>query len=280
MLTVNAKELRVQGFTVVRGFCDRASCRAAREAIDAYLGTASAERVPVPKEELGHNGGSGGFTHVVSHPNPILSSMAHYLPQLASVHAASLASEPEHMCLNGQHFIRTDPSDVAPGAKNWHVDNCFLPRHEAATPRRVYTRSILALNKIEKGGAAVMFLPSGVAAARNVVARMVAEQGEDAYDPRDWLPPLQRELIVQDNDPNGSGRGKVLAVRSAGLQPPVECLMDEGDLVIFDAMSLHTASSCSNGNARYVLTSSFHDARALEMPHKLYAAAMRHLRPM
>lgn len=189
--------------------------------------------------------------------------MAHYLPQLADAHAASLASKSEHMCLNGQHFIRTDPSDAAPGAKNWHIDNCFLPRHEDATPRRVYTRSILALNKIEQGGAAVMFSPGGVGAARNVVARMVAEHGEDAYDPREWLPPLQRELIVQNNErKDGSGRGKALAVGSAagggGLRPPVECLMDEGDLVIFDAMSLHTASNCSNGHARYLLRITYH----------------------
>ena len=233
-----------------------------------FLGP-SAEKSRVAAQDLGHNGSTGGFTHVVSHPSPLLSIMAHYLPQLADAHAASLASKPERMCLNGQHFIRTDPSDAAPGAKNWHIDNCFLSRHEDATPRRVYTRSILALNKIEQGGAAVMFSPGGVGAARNIVARMVAEHGEDAYDPREWLPPLQKELIVQNNELNSSGRGKVLATGSVGLHPPVECLMAEGDLVIFDAMSLHTASNCSNGHARYVLTSSFHDARALEMPHKL-----------
>lgn len=66
---------------------------------------------------------------------------------------------------------------------------------------------------------------------------------------------------------------------------------------MFDAMCLHSLSDCTNGplqpdkhahtpviillinvaqlaaaagTARYVLTSSFHDDRALEMPHKLY----------
>ena len=138
----------------------------------------------------------------------------------------------------------------------------------------MYTRSILALNKIESGGAAVMFSPGGIGAARDVVARFVAEQGEEAYDPRDWLAPLQRELIAQDAEsPSDSGRGTALA-EGVGLAADVECLMEvmllryrsgtapqslfltrvleqEGDLVIFDAMSLHTASTCSNGRARY-----------------------------
>ena len=116
-----------------------------------------------------------------------------------------------------------------------------------------------------------MFSPGGIGAARDVVARFVAEQGEEAYDPRDWLAPLQRELIAQDAEsPSDSGRGTALA-EGVGLAADVECLMEvrrsasqpvsqslltrvleqEGDLVIFDAMSLHTASTCSNGRARY-----------------------------
>ena len=31
---------------------------------------------------------------------------------------ASLASDAAHMCLNGQHFIRTDPSDAPPGGRS------------------------------------------------------------------------------------------------------------------------------------------------------------------
>eukprot|EP01045_Picozoa_sp_COSAG04_P025559 COSAG04_NODE_3376_length_2875_cov_1.748199_3_plen_252_part_00 len=239
-------ELRSQGFAVVKGFLDAASCRAARAAIDGYLGP-HAEKAPVDKKELGHNGNSGGFTHVVSHPNPLLATVAHVLPALAEVHAASLSSDPAHMCLNGQHFIRTDPNpDAPPGAKNWHIgkcsrplwvfcrslkssgctDNCFLPVHEESRPRRVYTRSILALNKIESGGAAVMFSPGGIGAARDVVSRFVAEQGEEAYDPREWLAPLQRELIAQDaQSPSDSGRGTALA-EGVGLAADVECLME------------------------------------------------------
>ena len=92
----------------------------------------------------------------------------------------------------------------------------------------MYTRSILALNKIESGGAAVMFSPGGIGAARDVVARFVAEQGEEAYDPRDWLAPLQRELIAQDaQSPSDSGRGTALA-EGVGLAADVECLMEVG----------------------------------------------------
>lgn len=40
--------------------------------------------------------------------------------------------------------------------------------------------------------------------------------------------------------------------------------------VLFEPMSMHSASRCVNGTSRYVWVCSYHDRRALSMPHKLY----------
>ena len=281
---LDVEELRTRGFTVVRQFCDRASCQAARDAIDGFFGPAAEVCAGVADEALGHNGGNSNFTHVASHPNPVLMVMAHVLPELAAAHAASLHSDAEHMRLNGQHFIRTDPSpDALPGAANWHIDNTFLPQHEQSHPRQVYTRSILALNTQSSGGAPLWMSSGAVNAARDVVSKQVAEQGEEQYNGREWISRVHRELIVQATD-HGPSLGAAAAARpdwaaSRGrgladtVEPPQEVLLNEGDLVMFDAMSLHSASACTNGQSRYVLTSSFHDERALQMPHKLYMTA-------
>ena len=120
---LNLADLRARGFVVIKGFCDSSTCRAARQAIDALFGPYGESSFDVPREALGDNGGHGTFKHIVSHPSPVLSVVAHLLPQLAQCHAASLDSETARMRLNGQHFIRTDPDTTAQsGATSWHVE--------------------------------------------------------------------------------------------------------------------------------------------------------------
>ena len=94
-----------------------------------------------------------------------------------------------------------------------------------------------------------MFSPGGIGAARDVVSRFVAEQGEEAYDPRDWLAPLQRELIAQDaQSPSDSGRGTALA-EGVGLAADVECLME-------------VRCSCTTGEVSYCASVPFYDPRS------------------
>ena len=40
--------------------------------------------------------------------------------------------------------------------------------------------------------------------------------------------------------------------------------------VLFEPMSMHSASRCVNGTSRYCWVCSFHDDRVQAMPHKLY----------
>jgi hypothetical protein len=59
-------------------------------------------------------------------------------------------------------------------------------------------------------------------------------------------------------------------VRWPGVDQGQEVLLNEGDMVLFEPMTLHSPSPCTNGTSRYAWFSSFFDERALDMPHKLY----------
>jgi hypothetical protein len=141
---------------------------------------------------LGENSGSANHIHAIAHPNPALAVMADAIPALASVHAAALRSEPQHLFLNGQSLIRTDPTDDATAhergvrGSGWHVDNAFLASHTDATPREVYTRSMVTLSAVECGGGAIMFSPGSTAVTRREVQRLVDDQGEAAYHGQQW----------------------------------------------------------------------------------------------
>ena len=49
-----------------------------------------------------------------------------------------------------------------------------------------------------------------------------------------------------------------------------EVLMDEGDMVIFEPYTMHSASHCTNGESRYAWVNAFFDDRAQGLPHRLY----------
>ena len=131
----------------------------------------------MPDALLGHNGGNAKFFHKVSHPSPVLAAAAGCVPGLMELHAASLGcTELSSMRLLRNHFIRTDPApsvSVGDGIR-WHIDNAFLPSHEDpyrldGGPREVYTRSIVALNTVETGGAALMVSPGSVGVKASLI---------------------------------------------------------------------------------------------------------------
>ena len=143
-MTVDTAELRDLGFTVMRAFVDRESCRRAREVIDGFLGSVAMEAVsdPVVKSQLGHQsqGISAGYSHSVTHPNPAMSVMAHYMTKMAEAHVQILRSSHEHVRLNGQTLLRTDPYDGEPlppqdlQPNSVHIDNAFLARSSTPPP--------------------------------------------------------------------------------------------------------------------------------------------------
>ena len=66
-------------------------------------------------------------------------------------------------------------------------------------------------------------------------------------------------------------------MRWPGVGPASEVLMGEGDLVLFEPMSMHSASRCVNGVPRYCWVCSYHDDRVRSLPHKLYQVRWRGL---
>ena len=55
-------------------------------------------------------------------------------------------------------------------AAGFHMDSAFLPEHYEATPRLNYYITILALSPVVSGGAAFMFAPGSLAAAKAAAA--------------------------------------------------------------------------------------------------------------
>jgi hypothetical protein len=69
-------ELQANGWTVIPGFVDLDTCRRAREAIDAWLGPATA--AVDAASDLGDAAlcGSGNYVHSIAHPNPTMAVLA------------------------------------------------------------------------------------------------------------------------------------------------------------------------------------------------------------
>ena len=291
---VDTAGLEEFGFTVVKGFMDKAACKACRDSLDSFLG-AQCESVGEPaRSHLGHpsQGVSRSWLHSVTHPNPAMAVPAQYMRKMTDAHCQVLRSDPQHARLNGQTLLRTDPYRGGSAVRasnnptNIHIDNAFLPEQTDGTPRQHYSRSIVYLNDVTEGGAPVVVWPRSTAAVRDVVERLRAEQGDDAYHGVRWRNEVTEELVDRSATAGEEG-GERLQFRTSaatdttptppydagvvrlGLEP-VEVLMEEGDMVFFEPMSLHSASRCVNGKSRYCWVSAFFDERALEMPHKLY----------
>ena len=104
------------------------------------------------------------------------------------------------------------------------------------------------------------------------VQRLVREGGVESYHGVRWRdevisalterPPAAEKATCAGYDTR--------LVKWPGIGPATEVLMDEGDMILFEPMSMHSASRCVNGVSRYCLVSSFFDDRVAALPHKLY----------
>ena len=245
---VDTEELAELGFTIVRGFLSREQCARARAAMDGQFGPERGEAIAAADADqasgtvshetrlVGHPSQthSGDYFHSLCHPNPAMTALVDAMPKMTQVHCEVLRSNTENICLNGQSMVRTDPyegggevkSDTNP--TNIHVDNAFLPAHDAATPREVYSRSIVYLNKVEAGGAPIILWPRAHRAAADVVQQLVAEDGEESYHGVHWRDEVIHAMTERPNDaPAGYDTRQVTW---GGVGPAMEVLMDEGDL--------------------------------------------------
>ena len=226
---VDVEELLARGFTVVRNFIDAETCRRARAVIDETLGPPDVndDQLPLcpPSDAI----------HEIAHPNPALAVMASFMPKLVDANAQVLRSSAEHLRLNGQTLLRTDPSaGGAPGSPStivhWHVDNAFLDTHMDSTPRQVYSRAMVTLSDVHSGGGAIMVAPNSIGVTRTIIRELVASKGAAAYHGAHWRAEIAERLTADTEC------GKATLLREQKGVVGSEVLTNAGDLIIFDPM--------------------------------------------
>lgn len=219
------RQLDEQGYTVVRDFLERDTTRRIREHMDALIGP-----VLPPSEE-------NRPLHTLRHPIPG-EIMAEILNRKELLDLAKAILFSNDLRLLEQVLIRTDPSLPPHGAGGWHIDFAFLPRHYDARPRQTYFHMVHALNTVEPGGGAFNIVPG----SHKLNYASSAKIGST-----DKLDELK-------NDP--------INVSGIDLNDAIEVLANDGDLIIFNPMALHSGSKNKTSHPRYVYFASFMDASA------------------
>jgi ectoine hydroxylase-related dioxygenase (phytanoyl-CoA dioxygenase family) len=164
-------------------------------------------------------------------------------PELIAFAAELLRSR--DLRLLEQVLIRTDPSPGPAGAQHWHIDMAFTPANRWAAPRQTYYHHVHALSTVTPGAGAFMIVPGS-----HLRAYAVAEQ--------------RPELLA---DP--------LAVAGIDAAEAIEVCPSEGDLLIFDPMSVHSASRNVSRTPRYVYFASFLDPSAEHLRERLHAKSYK-----
>ncbi len=159
--------------------------------------------------------------------------------------------EAESLRLLEQVLIRSDPRPPPHGPLGWHVDWTFFPRHCEAVPKQTYFHMVHCLNTVPAGGAAFMIVPGSHHLTYAASAQMHSAE----------------ELAELKRDP--------AAVAGVDTRAAIEVCPDEGDLLVFNPMALHSGSGNATQEPRYVYFASFFDASAEELWAALRATKYR-----
>ena len=225
-LQQHLEQLDEVGYTVVPGFMDKSLTARVREHIDALAPPAQPPTEDVPQR-----------IQTLRHPIPG-AIMAEILnnPRLLELAKATLRAN--ELRLLEQVLIRTDPKPPPYGAGGWHVDWAFKPEHYNATPRQTYYHMVHMLQKVQPGGGAFMIVPGSHKLTYAATAKVTSDE----------------ELQEFKQDPIGKA--------GIDLSQAIEVPADEGDLLIFNPMCLHSASGNASTQPRYVYFASFFDVSA------------------
>lgn len=242
------EQLDELGYAIVPDFLNLHSTSRLRAHMDALAGPVFQADEPAEKR-----------IHDLRHPIPgqIMADMV--TPQLLELATEMLHAD--ELRLTEQVLIRTDPWLGERGATGWHIDMALYPRHLSATPRQIYVQMVHALSKVESGGGAVMLVPGSHHKTYAASARL-------SY------PKEHFEMIDQDGF-------KAEIIRTAGVDTgtAIEVLPNEGDLILFHPMCVHSASRNTSRRARYVMFMSFFDVTAVELNARLNQIQYRNIFP-
>lgn len=223
------QQLEEEGYTVLPDFMDRSMTARLRDHIDRLAPPIQPPTTEVPRRVNDLRHPIPGDIMAEALNNPVLLSLAAQLLK---------ASE---LRLLEQVLIRTDPKLPPYGPTGWHVDMAFFPRQYQATPRQTYFHMVHALSTVEPGGGAFMIVPGSHRQTYAASAKMSTPE----------------ELRTLRADP--------IRVAEIDTSAGVEVLPNEGDLLIFNPMALHSASGNASDRPRYVYFASFFDTSATEL---------------
>ncbi len=191
------------GYCTVPAVLDAEKCELVRSMMDEFLGP-PCDHIDFkargmqkgsmwPERSAAEGGGpllteEGPYMHSLQHPIPDART-ALPVPPLLEVMSDVLRADPDDLVLIHQNFRRTDPSpgphpEIRPdgtfdGAKaGFHQDSAFLLSHYDTSPRQNYYICILAFTPVVSGGAAFVYAPGSMAAARAGAAAVPAQLAE------------------------------------------------------------------------------------------------------
>jgi len=229
MTDLNLNQLEQEGYTIVNSFWDREKTRLVRQHIDSLIPPVGAPQQQDPKR----------WHFTLRHPIPG-AIMADLLNNPALLDLATECLQSRTLRLLEQVLIRSDPQPPPHGPLRWHVDWTFSPRHYAALPRQTYFHMVHCLNTVKPGGAAFTIVPGSHHLTYKASAQMHTAE----------------ELSQLKGDPVG--------VAGIDINNGIEICPNEGDLLIFNPMALHSGSGNATDQSRYVYFASFFDTSATE----------------
>jgi len=225
-LTQQLNQLEEEGYTVFSAFLDTQTTARIRQHIDLLLPPLA------PRDDT-----SAKRLHTVRHPIPG-ALMAEILANPKLLELAKVLLHANELRLLEQVLIRTDPANQKPGVRGWHVDMAFLPRHYNATPRQTYYHMVHALNPVAPHSGAFTIVPGSHKKTYAVSEKMASEE----------------ELKQLKANP--------IDVAEIDIADAIEVLPEDGDLLVFNPMALHSASANVGEHSRYVYFASFFDKSA------------------
>ena len=227
-MTENLEQLERDGYTIFPKFLDKQTTARIRQHMDSLL-------PPVEARDEEH----ALRLHSLRHPIPG-AIMADILNNPRLLELAQTILHAENLKLLEQVLIRTDPREASlgqTGATGWHLDMAFLPEHYEARPRQTYFHMVHALNNVAPGGGGTTVVPGSHHKAYAAAKKRGLE----------GLAQLKKNPIE---------------VAEIDLDEAVELQPQEGDLLVFNPMCLHSASANVSSQPRYVYFASFMDSSA------------------
>lgn len=222
------EQIERDGYAIFRNFLNTDETARIRAFMDSQL------PAPEPRDDL-HARRLFEMRHPIE--GEIMADIVNN-PRLIELATALL--EANDLKLLEQVLIRTDPRDATlgpTGASGWHLDMTFMPEHFNARPRQTYYHMVHALNNVAPGGGGTTVVPGSHHKSYAAAAKLGIDR-----------------LSELKNDP--------INVAGIDLAEAVELHPQEGDLLVFNPMCLHSASVNTSSEPRYVYFASFFDASA------------------